>query len=460
MSQQPIHIPQPILDDLSKLPGFDSEAFVLAQGAAAETSVRLNPRKPTALFGQTASVPWCNAGRYLEKRPVFTLDPAYHAGAYYVQEASSMFLAEVTAFVRGEQTGLRVLDLCAAPGGKSTLLASVLDNDSLLVSNEVIRTRASILEENLTRWGYANTIVSCNDPRDFSRLEGYFDIIVVDAPCSGSGLFRKDRDALEQWSTDNVALCGQRQERILADVLPALKTGGCLVYATCSYSIREDEQILDWLGAEFGMESIRIPLHNDWSMREIATGRGLYGYKFLPGEIRGEGFFIAALRKTEATGTVKQVKFKSAHEKALLQKVPWFSCPEDMVLVKAETDTYSFMKAAHEADLYLMQKNLYLRKAGTRLGQPAHKEWIPAHDVALSIYALNKEIPHLDLDIEDALRFLKKEDFGAAVPDKGWHQIRYEGLGLGWVKSLGNRMNNYLPKHWRIRMELPDELVR
>jgi 16S rRNA C967 or C1407 C5-methylase (RsmB/RsmF family)/NOL1/NOP2/fmu family ribosome biogenesis protein len=456
-----MHIPSSILHDLSRLPQFSESGFVQAQSEDAVVSVRLNPCKPLPVFPGADVVPWCPEGRLLAARPSFTLDPAYHAGAYYVQEASSMFLAwALRQIVSGPHPAMRVLDLCAAPGGKSTLLASLLGPDDLLVSNEVIRGRASILEENLTRWGYANAIVSSNDPRDFSRLSGYFDTIVVDAPCSGSGLFRKDRAALDQWSEHNVALCGQRQERILADVLPALKQGGHLIYSTCSYSVREDEEILDWLLAQQGMETIRLTPPVEWHIRETTSGNGGWGYKFLPGEVRGEGFFLAVLRKVAPSDPVPSVRFRSTSEKALWQHIPWFPHPHDFALLQTQPGVYSFLRAGFEPDLQLLQKHLYLRKAGTRVGEPAHKDWIPAHDAALSIYAQGADVPHMEVGLDEALRFLKKEDFGNDMPPRGWYQVRYQGLGLGWVKSLGNRMNNYLPKHWRIRMELPDELVR
>jgi 16S rRNA C967 or C1407 C5-methylase (RsmB/RsmF family)/NOL1/NOP2/fmu family ribosome biogenesis protein len=456
-----MQIPSSILHDLAALPDFSPAAFLQAQSEDAAVSVRLHPRKPLALFPASGVVPWCAEGRYLPSRPSFTLDPAYHAGAYYVQEASSMFLAHaVRQVLPAGSTGLRVLDLCAAPGGKSTLLASVLGEENLLVSNEVIRARASILEENLTRWGHANTIVSSNDPRDFSRLPGYFDAIVVDAPCSGSGLFRKDKAALDQWSDNNVTLCGQRQERILADVLPALRQDGYLIYSTCSYSLREDEQILDWLSTQQSMESVRLTNHPDWRIRETQSACKAWGYKFLPGEVRGEGFFLAVLRKTQPAATVAASRFRSTAEKGMWQQIPWFTPPEGTIMLQTQPGVYSFLRAEFEPDLQLLQKNLYLRKAGTRLGEPAHKDWIPAHDAALSIFARSENIPSITVTADEALRFLKKEDFIQAHPPRGWYQVRYQGLGLGWVKSLGNRINNYLPKHWRIRMELPDELVR
>ncbi|HEY1033070.1 MAG TPA: RsmB/NOP family class I SAM-dependent RNA methyltransferase, partial [Flavipsychrobacter sp.] len=228
-----IHLPEILLKNLQGVKGFNKEAFIAAHQQAAVTSVRLNPYKVSGVFHNAEKVPWCSEGRYLDARPVFTLDPLFHAGAYYVQEASSMFLQQALKATVPDNNNLRVLDLCAAPGGKSTLIASLLGKDSLLVSNEVIRTRASILEENMSRWGYMNTWVTSNDPKDFGKLKGYFDVIVVDAPCSGSGLFRKDERALGEWSEANVALCSGRQQRILADVWPALKEGGVLIYATC-----------------------------------------------------------------------------------------------------------------------------------------------------------------------------------------------------------------------------------
>ena len=203
-------------------------------------------------------MPWCEYGFYLNERPVFTFDPLLHAGAYYVQEASSMFLYEVLKQTC-DDTNKKVLDLCAAPGGKSSLMSSYFKN-SLLVSNEAIKQRANILYENLTKWGSANVIITNNDAADFKRLENYFDVIVVDAPCSGSGLFRKDAEAINEWSIKNVELCNQRQQRILADVYPALKQDGILIYSTCSYSKEEDEDISDWLKNNFNVDSLQLKL--------------------------------------------------------------------------------------------------------------------------------------------------------------------------------------------------------
>lgn len=447
--------PVSLLASLRQMEGFDEEAFLMAHGQAVPTSVRLHPLKGAAIAEGAAKVPWCSAGRYLNERPVFTLDPAYHAGGYYVQEASSMFLHYMLDKLLPSKANLRVLDLCAAPGGKSTLVASLLDESSLLIANEVIRTRASILEENVVRWGYTNHWVTCNDAKEIGRLEGYFDVIIVDAPCSGSGLFRKDEKAIDEWSENNVQLCSARQQRILADVWPSLKENGILVYATCSYSSREDEQILDWMAENFSVQSLHVDVPSGWNIVTVASPKkSCIGYRFFPHKIMGEGFFIAAMSKQEKAKPLRAHKIRSNHDKNMAGQSSWLLKGETFTCLQNKEHIFA-MHPAHEADWQMISKQLYVRKAGLPLGSPTHKDWIPAHEVALSVdKAAN--IPAIALSKEEALHFLKKDEMHIAAP-KGWHLITYNGLGLGWIKSLGNRVNNYLPKHWRIRMQLPDE---
>lgn len=448
-------LPGLLLHELVEVKGFDEQAFITAHQQPAPTSVRLHPLKRNSAFDQNEEVLWCAAGRYLSERPVFTLDPSYHTGTYYVQEASSMFLDNLLWQLLPDTKGLRVLDLCAAPGGKSTLIASLLEPSALLISNEVIRTRASILEENMTRWGYMNTWVTSNDPSDFGRLPGYFDLMVVDAPCSGSGLFRKDERAIDEWSQGNVALCSQRQQRILADAWPALKEDGVLIYATCSYSPEEDEHILEWLQNEFNVAALHVPVPEAWGVVEVEAG-ALKGYRFFPHCVKGEGLFIAAIRKKEATETLKPQKYKKLHEKKIQQKATGLvNEGEDLIYVQTGKDIYNVLPAAHEEDLQLLQKTLYLRKAGLHIGMPAAKEWLPAHEVALSV-DIAKDIKSVEVNKEQALHYLKKEEMTMPLPGKGWYVVKYEGYGLGWIKSLGNRVNNYLPKHWRIRMDITE----
>ena len=304
-------LPTELIQSLRNLESFNEEAFkAVHQSGTQIVSIRLNPSKAgqrSTNNEQLEKVPWSSNGYYLPERPSFTLDPLFHAGAYYVQEASSMFLEEVLKQTVDLSKPLKVLDLCAAPGGKSTLIQSIISKESLLVSNEVIKTRVNILSENITKWGAANVIVTNNDPADFLRLKNYFDVIVVDAPCSGSGLFRKDPNAITEWSESNVQLCAQRQQRILADIMPSLKDGGVLIYSTCSYSQQEDEAISDWLIEQFkparmtrsdGVESLRFKVDESWGIVEtVSEKENAYGYRFYPDKVKGEGFFIAAFKK-------------------------------------------------------------------------------------------------------------------------------------------------------------------
>lgn len=455
MATAPLHIPPALLQQLQPVAGFDEQSFLAAHAQPAVTSVRLHPVKHTGRFDTEAKVPWCNTGRYLQERPVFTLDPLYHAGAYYVQEASSMFLHHMLTSLLPERDNLRVLDLCAAPGGKSTLIASVLGKNSLLLSNEVIRSRASILEENMTRWGYMNTWVCSNDPRDIGKLRGYFDVIVVDAPCSGSGLFRKDARALDEWSEANVQLCSERQHRILADVWPALKENGMLIYATCSYSPQEDEQVLDWVATNFEAKSLAVAIDDSWGIVPVTSGQHMQGYRFFPGKVNGEGFFIAAFQKQSAEDAPRVPKFKTQHDKKAYEQSAFLLNEKDLLCIKTADNEFSALVSAHETDMHILKQFVYLRRTGLPLGSPTAKEWLPSHDVALSIDKA-VGIQHIDVNKEAALRFLKKEDMQVGDMPKGWLLVRYEGMGLGWVKSLGNRFNNYLPKHWRIRMDISD----
>lgn len=415
----------------------------------------MHPVKGAKLFSEDEAVPWCTSGHYLQERPQFTLDPLFHAGAYYVQEASSMFLDHALRFVLQDKKGMRVLDLCGAPGGKSTLIASLLDEESLLVSNEVIRSRASILEENMSRWGYMNTWVTSNDPKDIGKLSGYFDVIVVDAPCSGSGMFRKDEKAIDEWSEGNVALCSERQQRILADVWPALKENGILVYSTCSYSTEENEAIADKLAEDFEVEGIRIPIEEEWGVIEtLSEQKNIPCYRFYPHKVKGEGLFMTAMRKTGSAGVLKQKRQKPINDKKAHDTSKHLLNTEDFSCI-LHKEQYCAIRSYHEEDYSLLQQYVYLRKVGVELGIPVKNDWVPAHDLALSVGRSNS-VANVDVTKEQALKFLKKEDPMLGELEKGWYCVSYMGCGLGWIKALGNRVNNYLPKHWRIRMEISD----
>jgi len=278
-----------------------ADDFVEALNFDARVSIRLNKQKFDSI-PELPTVPWSNQAYFLEQRPVFALDPLWHAGAYYVQEASSMFLEQ--AFQQIQTDGSKmVLDLCAAPGGKSTHLNSLINDKDLLVSNEVIRSRVPILIENLSKWGHSNFMVSNSDARQFGDLGPLFDVLVIDAPCSGEGLFRRDPEAAKEWSLENANLCSVRQRRILAESWPCLKQGGYLIYSTCTFNPAENEENLNWLRSQGGFESVRIPLQEEWNVNEI-DNNGIYGYRFLPHKVKGEGFFLSILKKTEQTEPV------------------------------------------------------------------------------------------------------------------------------------------------------------
>ena len=467
-----MNLPGTFIQSLQHVKGFNEEAFkAVHQSGGQITSVRLNPKKilniPSAIFNtQLERVKWSSNGFYLKVRPSFTLDPLFHAGAYYVQEASSMFLEEAIKQTVDLSKSIKVLDLCAAPGGKSTLIQSIMSKESLLVSNEVIKTRVNILSENITKWGAANVIVTNNDPTDFQRLQNYFDVIVVDAPCSGSGLFRKDAKAIDEWSEKNVELCARRQQRILADIMPSLKEGGILIYSTCSYSEQEDEAIADWLVEQFAVSSLQLAIDEDWGLVEtVSEKEKTYGYRFYPYIVKGEGFFIAAFKKLqgvsfkgEDSGAKSQKKISKSKSKQTLRLRSGLKEIEVLKLYVNDVSDFFFIKQNEEIiamplhlenDLGIIQSSLYIKKAGVKLGTLIRNELIPAHELAVS-NIINPGIYRLEVDLETALQYLRKQEIKIDSGLKGWGLLTHQHLPIGWIKVIGHRINNYYPAAWRI----------
>lgn len=449
--------PANFLDSLNNEPGFDRENFVeIHQINSSPTSIRTNPFKKSAQkTGE--QVPWCADGLYLDVRPSFTFDPLFHAGCYYVQEASSMFIAHILKHIKPTDP-VKVLDLCAAPGGKSTLLNSAMTADDLLVANEIIKTRVPILADNLSRWGTANTIVTNNDPKDFNRLTGFFDIILVDAPCSGSGMFRKDPAAMDEWSEANVSLCHQRQERILTDVYPALADDGYLIYSTCSYSHQENEDILDWLCTEFELETVRIPINKEWGIVETQSpAKQAWGYRFYPGKVKGEGLFASVLKKKESSGNLlsfKNNRNQKVDNTAFEQIKGYINKPEDYYFFKVNEDWLA-INNQHRESLNLLQHHLYIKKSGVRIGKLAGRDLIPDHELALSTIVNKDAVLQTELSYDDAILYLRRENLNIDADKKGWSLMTYQGEALGWAKLLPNRVNNYYPKELRILAPRP-----
>ena len=449
-----LSLPSSLFESFNSLVQIDQEKLLEAHQLPPVVSVRMNPFKRVSSFENEEKVPWNSNGYYLKDRPNFTADPLLHAGAYYVQEASSMFLEQALQQTVDLAKPLKVLDLCAAPGGKSTLIQSLISSDSLLVSNEVIKTRANILTENITKWGAANVIVTNNDPKDFQRLQNYFDVIVVDAPCSGSGLFRKDVLAIEEWSENNVQLCSQRQQRILADVFSSLKDGGVLIYSTCSYSTDEDEAIADWLVEELKVDSCKLTVKEEWNIVETRSAQhNAYGYRFYPDKVKGEGFFIAAFKKNAGAGNVfYQRAQKSRPEKMAAKEIeilkPWLKTYGDFFFIKQKEDIIT-MPLTLQNEQAVIQAALYIKKAGVKMGAIIRDELIPDHELAVSTI-INPEVLTVAVDVETALQYLRRQEIKIDTTVKGWALLTCGQLPLGWVKILANRVNNYYPKEWRI----------
>jgi len=455
-----LNFPSNFLDSLAGEPGFDAENFTNAhQFTNSPTSIRINPFK-SAKIKTDEQVPWCPEGYYLDTRPSFTFDPLFHAGCYYVQEASSMFIGHILKFIKPDGEPVRILDLCAAPGGKSTLINSAMNPNDLLVANEIIKTRVPVLGDNLSRWGTANTIVTNNDPKDFTRLKSFFDIILVDAPCSGSGMFRKDPAAMNEWSDANVELCHQRQERILADIYPCLKEGGHLIYSTCSYSHQENEDILDWLCDTFELESLQIPIYKEWGIVETQSiTQKAWGYRFYPGQVKGEGLFAACLRKTGDSGEL--LGFKNKEQQKLVAKEidlikGYINNLTEFYYFKANDDWMAIYRQ-HIESLNILQRNLYIKKSGVRIGKLAGKDLIPDHELALSIIINKDAVLQTELDKDQAIQYLRRENIDITTADKGWSLMNFEGQPLGWAKLLPNRINNYYPKEIRIFSQPPPQ---
>lgn len=449
-----MQFPSYFIDSLAPLVGFSREAFEQVHLSGQQiTSIRINPHKDCRQYHSASgrsAVPWSRYGYYLQERPSFTLDPLFHAGCYYVQEASSMFLEQVLLQTADLTRPLRVLDLTAAPGGKTTHIQSLITHDSLLVSNEVIRARAGVLKDNVIKWGSNNIIITNNDPRDFAKLEGFFDVIVVDAPCSGSGLFRRDPEAMNEWSENNVQLCCQRQQRILADVWPALKRDGILIYSTCSFSREEDEDILDWMQQHFAFESLQLTVPADWKIVETKSAQGGYGYRFWPYLVKGEGFFIACGRKKEGMYPVLQ-KIRKKPEKLTRREMEilekWIGTASSE-FIKNNNTVYAWPPELVN-DFSMLLNLLRVVYSGTIIGEIMRDKLVPNHALAMSKLVQNN-IASTDLEYSQAIDYLKRKEVRITNLDKGWHLVKYEGFSLGWINVLSNRINNYYPVELRI----------
>ena len=399
-----VNLPEDFIRETRRIMGEERfNRFIRAFEEEAPTSIRVNPKYSLAV-GEGDIVSWCPEGYYLEGRPQFTFDPLFHAGCYYVQEAASMFITHVLRNLvplAPCPSPLHVLDLCAAPGGKSTAMRTVLPEGSMLVSNEPIANRAQILLENITKWGWPDCIVTNNYPRDFRKAKLKFDVILCDVPCSGEGMFRKDPATISEWSMQNVEKCWRLQREIVADAWECLNPGGILIYSTCTFNTKENEENVRWIIDTYDAETLNIPIDSSWNITgSLLPGFDVPVYRFIPGITRGEGLFLCALRKHggEKLGAIGE-RFDERKMKGLSILSP-----------------------------------------------------LTTHLSPLKI----------DVPYAEALKYLRGEAL-VLPPDtpKGMVTISYKGFALGPAKNIGNRANNLYPKPWRIKTtHLPDEAPR
>ncbi len=417
--------------------------FESALNDKAPVSVRINKSKIPELK-LAEKINWCNSAYYLSTRPVFASDPFWHGGAYYVQEASSMLLEKAFNAALNLITGpLKVLDLCAAPGGKSTHIASMLGSNDLLVCNEVIRSRVGILAENIRKQGYSNTIICSADVSDFARCGEVFDIIVLDAPCSGEGLFRKDPDAVNEWSTENVKTCELRQKRIIDSAIKCLKTGGILIYSTCTFNPGENENQIEQLLAS-GFERAYFELNGEKTSE----------FHCYPHIFRGEGFYISMLRKTGGSSEDPN-RYVSKNLKPLKANSEWLrALPGDLACFAFQDQILTLNSELHNF-LSGPLSGIYCYSAGTILGVLKDKHFQPSEYLPFSLLLQRGDYPEYEADIETALSYLNRNPLPYSGKDKGHVIITHRSLPLGFGKFAGNRINNRFPAEWKLR-NIPD----
>ncbi len=420
-------------------------------GKEPPVSIRLNPFKcteRTEIAGKAGGVPWCRLGAYLQSRPNFTFDPLLHAGMYYVQEASSMFLCH--AMQQLLTSPVTMLDLCAAPGGKSTAALSVLPAGSLLFSNEPMRARANILAENMAKFGHEHVVVTNNFPRDFGRSKLQFDVVLADVPCSGEGMFRKDENAISEWSPQHVDECSRLQRTIIADVWSSLKPGGLLFYSTCTFNARENEDNVAWIIEEFGAKLVEVEVEEAWNITGALAHQGPV-YRFIPGLTQGEGLFMAVLRKPGKPAD--DAPQHPAKQKETGQKLAtnWILNPEDYTLYEKQ-DTLTAIPRRWTAAYNEACRSLRVIQVGITLGSRKGKTLIPDQRLALSTRLNRNAFATADVGYSEAIGYLRKETVAlpAGMPT-GFTLLTYKHQPLGFVKNIGNRANNLYPAEWKIK---------
>lgn len=412
-------------------------------------SIRRNAAKPFAC-NTGEPVPWAAEGCYLSSRPLFTADPLFHAGCYYVQEASSMFLEQVVK--QYVHAPVRALDLCAAPGGKTTHLLSLLPEGSLLVSNEPVPQRAQVLAENVIKWGNPSAVVTRNEPADFAPFANFFDLVLVDAPCSGEGMFRKDPGAVEQWSLSNVAQCVTRQRSILADIWSSLRPGGLMVYSTCTFNSEENEECVKWIAEELCATPLPLEIGDGWGITGSLVGDELPVYRFLPGYTKGEGLFLAVLRKDgdAPLAQPRSERWQAAPAKLKPEVEQWLVEPGSLDMLQSG-DRIVATPREHTAVMLALQRKLRVLHFALPVAEVKNNKLLPLHQLAMSNRLRKDAFTVVELERGQALSYLHREALQFEQQPLGYLLLTYKGAPIGFAKNVGNRANNLYPAEWRIR---------
>ncbi len=469
-------IPKGFLASMQELLGKDeAESLLQAIEQKPSIAIRLHPRKGmtnliqcglpySEIYGEPYNrVPWYSRfGIYLPDRPSFTADPLFHGAAYYVQEASSMALSLIRPLL-GESP-IAALDLCAAPGGKATLLADIMPEGSTLVANEVVWNRAGVLAENMRKWGYSNVICTAAEPSALSKIGQAFDLILVDAPCSGEGMFRKDPDSRLEWTPDRIKQSADRAKGILDEAWKMLKAGGLMVYSTCTYNKEENEDNVNYLIETHAAEPVSMDFSHIPEL--IEASKGIAGastpttaLRFMPHRTEGEGLFMAIVRKPMDTvtdrGRVKQSKDRHPNEIPLHIR-QWLTRHEEFSFRTMADGLIHALPITILPTLDRLEAaDIRLIMAGIDFAELKGRNYVPAPALAFAIDLDFEAFDRVDLSKHEAQQYLQRQTI-TLLPEAnmGYLLITYAGLPLGFVKNIGNRANNLYPHEWRIRMDL------
>ena len=451
-----MNLPEAFIEQLQSLLPDEWEALAKAiTTTEPSVAVRVNDMRGAGVPEGARRVPWCGQGFYLADRPAFTFDPDWHAGRYYVQDASSMFIAHVIRNL--VQEPVRYLDLCAAPGGKTTAAIQALPSQSLVVANEIVPPRARVLADNVIRWGHPRCVVTSNAPAQIGKLTRFFDVIAADVPCSGEGMMRKDDEAVSQWTPALVEQCAQRQREILSDVWDALRPGGLLIYSTCTYNRQENEEIADFIVNELGATSLEVPVEAEWNIHP-AIGSDCHCYRFMPHRVDGEGLFMAAFRKHgDAPRELPRINEKKEKKEKKNDAVgtDWLDKPDNYA-ADQQGDLSIAVPADIRREVTVLRASLTVLHAGVELATVMGRKTVPHHALAMSMVRSGDAFPVCEVDYPTALRYLRGESITVDGP-RGYVLVAHQGAVLGFANNLGNRANNLYPKSQRIlSTHLPD----